>query len=131
MCPPPPGLGGRGTLAGERGGWKSPSSDEGTYTVVLYIYMYFVHPMMHYIASLGPGGVAVAQTSSKIFYSSYYLKYNTKNRSRLFLPLVVISLAVLDVIKSMLLEKHGLKVHDRTCESSFKCTSSLFAIKSG
>jgi hypothetical protein len=43
--PPPPhfGSGGRGTLAGKRGrGWESPNSDEGTYTVVLYIYMYFV-----------------------------------------------------------------------------------------
>ncbi len=40
---PPPGSGGRGTLAGERGvGRESPSSDEGTYTVVLFIYTYFV-----------------------------------------------------------------------------------------
>ncbi len=31
---------GRGTLAGESG-WESPNSEEGTYTVVLYI-MYFV-----------------------------------------------------------------------------------------
>jgi hypothetical protein len=39
--PPPPGSGGRGTLWRERG-WKSPNSDEGTYTVVLFIYTYFV-----------------------------------------------------------------------------------------
>ncbi len=45
MPPPPPtGSGGRGTLAGERvvGTWESPNSDEGTYTVVLFIYTYFV-----------------------------------------------------------------------------------------
>jgi hypothetical protein len=39
--PPPPGSGGRDTLAGERG-WESPNSDEGTHTVELFIYMYFV-----------------------------------------------------------------------------------------
>jgi hypothetical protein len=44
-CGPPFGSGGRGTLAGERGGWESPNSDEGTYTVVLYIYMLFVLPV--------------------------------------------------------------------------------------
>jgi hypothetical protein len=32
---------GEDTLACERG-WESPNSDEGTYTVVLYIFMYFV-----------------------------------------------------------------------------------------
>ncbi len=44
MPPPPPGSGGRGTLAGERGvgTWESPNSDEGTYTEVLFIYTYFV-----------------------------------------------------------------------------------------
>ena len=40
--PPPFGTGGRGILAGERGGWQSPNFNEGTYTVVLYIYVYFV-----------------------------------------------------------------------------------------
>jgi hypothetical protein len=41
VCPPPsvPGVGPH-SLARE--GWESPSSDEGTYTVVLFIYMYFV-----------------------------------------------------------------------------------------
>jgi hypothetical protein len=39
---PPPFSGGRGTLAGERGGWESPNSDERTYSVVLCKYMYFV-----------------------------------------------------------------------------------------
>jgi hypothetical protein len=29
-------------LAGERGGWESPSSDDGTFTVVLCKYTYFV-----------------------------------------------------------------------------------------
>jgi hypothetical protein len=38
VCPPP-GSGGRGTLAGGR---ESPNSDEKTYTVVLFIYTYFV-----------------------------------------------------------------------------------------
>jgi len=42
---PPPRSGGRGTLACERGrGWESPNSDKGTYTVVLFIYTYFVVP---------------------------------------------------------------------------------------
>ncbi len=35
------GSGGGGTLAGERRG-ESLSSDEETYTVVLFVYMYFV-----------------------------------------------------------------------------------------
>jgi hypothetical protein len=41
---PPPlfGSGGRGTLAGERGVGRVPISDERTYTVVLFINMYFV-----------------------------------------------------------------------------------------
>jgi hypothetical protein len=41
-APPPLGSWGRGTLAGERG-VGSPNSDEGTYTLALYmqdIYMY-------------------------------------------------------------------------------------------
>jgi hypothetical protein len=38
VCPPF-SSGGRGTLAGERGGWESPNFDEGTYTVVLYLYV--------------------------------------------------------------------------------------------
>ncbi len=29
-------------------GWESPNSDEGTYTVVLFIYTYFVHTSGHY-----------------------------------------------------------------------------------
>ncbi len=40
VCPLPFGSGGRGTLAGGRGVWESPNSDEGTYTVVLFIYIY-------------------------------------------------------------------------------------------
>jgi hypothetical protein len=53
LYPPPPPqaivpprplwFGGRGTLAGKRGGaWESPISNEGTYTVVLFVYTYFV-----------------------------------------------------------------------------------------
>ncbi len=46
---PPPGSGGRGTVAGERGvGRESPNSDEGTYTVVLFIYRYFVICLLCY-----------------------------------------------------------------------------------
>ena len=42
-CDAPFGSGGRGTLAGERGGaWESPNSDEETYTMVLFIYIYFL-----------------------------------------------------------------------------------------
>jgi hypothetical protein len=37
------GAGGGHTRLRERG-WGSPNSDEGTYTVVLYIYKYFVLP---------------------------------------------------------------------------------------
>jgi hypothetical protein len=40
--PPPPGFGGRGTLAGRERGWESPNSNEGTFTVVLFIFTYFV-----------------------------------------------------------------------------------------
>ncbi len=42
-CAPQPfGPGGGAHCLRERG-WGSPNSDEGTYTVVLYIYKYFVH----------------------------------------------------------------------------------------
>jgi hypothetical protein len=42
-CAPPPfGRGGGHTRLRERG-WGSPNSDEGTHTVVLCIYKYFVH----------------------------------------------------------------------------------------
>ncbi len=39
---PPPVSGGRGSLAVREREWESPNSDEGTYTVVLFIYTYFV-----------------------------------------------------------------------------------------
>jgi len=41
---PPPTLwsGGRGHTCLRERGWGSPNSDEGTYTVVLFIYKYFV-----------------------------------------------------------------------------------------
>jgi hypothetical protein len=42
VCPPTLWSGGEGTLAGERRGWESPNSDEKTYTVALFIYVYFV-----------------------------------------------------------------------------------------
>ncbi len=42
-CVPHPLVGGRHTRLQERG-WGSPNSDEGTYTVVLCMYMYLVPP---------------------------------------------------------------------------------------
>jgi hypothetical protein len=43
-APPPPVLaGGAHSLAREGLGESHPKSDEGTYTMVLFIYMYFVH----------------------------------------------------------------------------------------
>jgi hypothetical protein len=39
---PPLGLWREGTLTIAREGWESPDSDEGTYTVVLFKYVYFV-----------------------------------------------------------------------------------------
>jgi hypothetical protein len=41
VCPSPPGSGGGHTRWRETGS-KSPNSNKGTYTVVLFIYMYFV-----------------------------------------------------------------------------------------
>ncbi len=41
VCVSPFGPGGGHTRLRERG-WGSPNSDEGTYTVVLYVYKYFV-----------------------------------------------------------------------------------------
>ncbi len=42
MCPPPFDSGGEGHTRWRERGWRSPNSDEGTYTVVLYIFVYFV-----------------------------------------------------------------------------------------
>ncbi len=39
----PPGFWGERHTRWRARGWESPNSDEGTYTVVLFIYMYFVH----------------------------------------------------------------------------------------
>jgi hypothetical protein len=39
----PSGFGGRDTLAGERGVCIESQFNEGTYTVLLFIYMYFVY----------------------------------------------------------------------------------------
>jgi hypothetical protein len=45
-CAPPPfGTGGGHTRLRLKG-WGSPNSNEGTYTVVLYIYKYFVYPRL-------------------------------------------------------------------------------------
>jgi hypothetical protein len=50
-CSPLPLVGGGHTRLRERG-WGSPISDEGTYTVVLCIYKYFVAPFMSGLTSL-------------------------------------------------------------------------------
>jgi hypothetical protein len=42
VCPLPPVLGGEGHTRLRERCWGSPNSDEGTYTVVLFIYMYIV-----------------------------------------------------------------------------------------
>jgi hypothetical protein len=42
VCPLPPGSGGEGHTRWRERGWESPNSDEGTYTVVLFMYTYFV-----------------------------------------------------------------------------------------
>ncbi len=44
MCPTPFGSGGGAHSLAGGGGGGVPNSDEGTYTVVLYIFMYFVPP---------------------------------------------------------------------------------------
>jgi hypothetical protein len=41
-CAQPPLVLGGGAHSRRERGWESPNSDEGTYTVVLFIYMYFV-----------------------------------------------------------------------------------------
>ena len=40
-CAPSPRFWGEGHTRWRERGWGSPNSDEGTYTVVLYIYKYF------------------------------------------------------------------------------------------
>ncbi len=42
FAPPPLWFRGEGNTRWRERGWGSPNSDEGTYAVVLYIYMYFV-----------------------------------------------------------------------------------------
>jgi hypothetical protein len=45
VCPPPlPRIWGGGAPHWRERGWESPNSNEGTYTVVLLIYTYFVGP---------------------------------------------------------------------------------------
>ncbi len=41
-APPPSGSGGEGHTRWRERGWESPNSNEGTNTVVLFIYTYFV-----------------------------------------------------------------------------------------
>ncbi len=41
-CPPPLWFGGEGHTRWRGRSWESPNFDEGTYTVVLFIYTYFV-----------------------------------------------------------------------------------------
>jgi hypothetical protein len=42
VCPPTPRFWGEGLTRGRERGWESPNSDEGTYTVVLFIYSYLL-----------------------------------------------------------------------------------------
>jgi hypothetical protein len=42
VLPPPPRSRGEGHTRWRERGWESTNSDEGTYTVVLFIYTYFV-----------------------------------------------------------------------------------------
>ena len=48
-CAPPPCGPGGGHTCLRLKGWGSPNSNEGTYTVVLYIYKYFVHPKLVWV----------------------------------------------------------------------------------
>jgi hypothetical protein len=51
VSPPPSfGSGGRSTLAGERGGGRVPIPTREHALVVLFIYVYFVYPYMHFYA---------------------------------------------------------------------------------
>jgi hypothetical protein len=47
VVPPPPGSGGEGHTRWRERGWESPNCDEDTYTVVLFIYTYFVLAHVH------------------------------------------------------------------------------------
>jgi hypothetical protein len=46
-CAPPPGSGGRGTLAGEREGLGESQFRRGNIHLVLFIYMYFVGSILY------------------------------------------------------------------------------------
>jgi hypothetical protein len=54
-CAPPPLVpgGGAHSRAREGGGWESLNYDEGTYTVVLFTYMYFVSCSYHFLFTVG------------------------------------------------------------------------------
>jgi hypothetical protein len=73
VSPPPTGSGGRSTLDGERG-WESPNSYEGTYTVVLFIYTYFVlQRYLHKIQTLLPGAKVFRRAVQDCAHSLNYL----------------------------------------------------------
>ncbi len=48
-CVPPPPVLGEGHSRWRERGWESPNSGERTYTVVLFIYTYFVVPVFLYV----------------------------------------------------------------------------------
>jgi hypothetical protein len=51
-CAPPPPVLGEGHTRWRERGWESPNSDEGTYTVVLFTYTYFVGPVIETVAKV-------------------------------------------------------------------------------
>ncbi len=56
---PPPRFWGEGHTRWRERGWESPNSDERTYTVVLFIYTYFVP-----VKVLGGTGVYLSEAHS-------------------------------------------------------------------
>jgi hypothetical protein len=63
VCPPPPPpsprFWGEGHIRWRERGWESPNSDEGTFTVVLFIYTYFVATTSSWTTSGIDSGLAM------------------------------------------------------------------------
>ncbi len=70
-CAPPPVLGGGAHSLG----WESPNSDEGTYTVVLFIYSYFV------VGSLASHWLQTADKTQRLLWSLEYNLYLSIKKS--------------------------------------------------
>ncbi len=75
VCPPPAGSGGRGTLAGDRRVGESQFR-RGTYTVVLFIYMYFVligiWPIFVHIVLQRAPSLNFLKSGTRQFICSFY-----------------------------------------------------------